>query len=345
MRGELPEALLPQEPGAQHSSLDDDDSVPELWGSRPDRLHEVRPQERVQRHAVEQIGDSAPFLPSLDVPVPLVGEQLVEVYKLLDVAVPEQVIEVPKIFVDDIPSRLSVRGRVGGCADAVPCSCSCAAFGGPAGGSAADRASGCPVFCGCGWVRLAADLWTCGGLLVEGGLLPPGCTARPGRDRNTGPPTLADVAVVDVPVNMQHKFQQSGMHSVVVQKTTEIPQLQFLDLVVVPVLCNDTFWYIQCRKLWNCRRCSSCGVVDVTVIIKLVPAVQSHVSRAIQSDRVPDIPVMLTVQFLNKVVDMVVYGSCPWFDSAEQLRSPTTSSTSQFQNSGSALDPVIDRAQ
>ena len=34
----------------------------------------------------------------------------------------------------------------------------------------------------------------------------------------------------------------------------------------------------------------------------LVPAVQSHVSRAIQSDRVPDIPVVLTVQFLNKVV-------------------------------------------
>ena len=31
------------------------------------------------------------------------------------------------------------------------------------------------------------------------------------------------------------------MHSVVVQKTVEIPQLQFLDLVVVPVLCNDKF--------------------------------------------------------------------------------------------------------
>ena len=138
--------------------------------------------------------------------------------------------------------------------------------------------------------------------------------------------TLADVAVVDVPVYMQHKFQQSlvlrsvhqqsggysscytetGMHSVVVQKTVEIPQLQFLDLVVVPVLCNDKFWYRQCRKLWNCRRCSSCGVVDVLVIILLVPAVQSYVSRAIQSDRVPDIPVMLTVQFLNKVVDMVL---------------------------------------
>ena len=129
------------------------------------------------------------------------------------------------------------------------------------------------------------------------------------------------------------------------QKTVEIPQLQFLGLVVVPVLCNDKCWYRQCRKLWNCRRCSSCGVVDVAVIILLAPAVQSYVSLEIQSDRVPDIPVMLTVQFLNKVVDMVVYDSCPSFDSAEQLRSPTRSSTSQFQNSGSASDSVIDRAQ
>ena len=39
------------------------------------------------------------------------------------------------------------------------------------------------------------------------------------------------------------------------------------------------------------------------MIILLVPAVQSYVSRAIQSDRVPDIPVM---QFLNEVVDMVL---------------------------------------
>ena len=57
---------------------------------------------------------------------------------------------------------------------------------------------------------------------------------------------------------------------------------------------------------------------------------------------------MLTVQFLNKVVDMidcvrqlVAHGS----DSAEQLRSPTRSSTSLFQNSGSASDSVIDGAQ
>ena len=36
-------------------------------------------------------------------------------------------------------------------------------------------------------------------------------------------------------------YTETGLHSVVVQKTFEIPQLQFLDLVVVPVLCNDKF--------------------------------------------------------------------------------------------------------
>ena len=48
---------------------------------------------------------------------------------------------------------------------------SCVAYGGPAGGGAADRASAFRVFRGCGWVRLAASLWAYGGLLVEGGLL------------------------------------------------------------------------------------------------------------------------------------------------------------------------------
>ena len=33
----------------------DDDSVPELGDTRPDRLADVRPQDRVQRHTVEQI--------------------------------------------------------------------------------------------------------------------------------------------------------------------------------------------------------------------------------------------------------------------------------------------------
>ena len=46
---------------------------------RPDRLVDVRPQERAQRRTVEQLADAASGLPALDAPVPLVVEQLVAV--------------------------------------------------------------------------------------------------------------------------------------------------------------------------------------------------------------------------------------------------------------------------
>ena len=49
----------------------------------PDRLSDVRPQEQVQRHNVEQLVDSPPVVPSLDAPVPLMAEQLVDVLSLV----------------------------------------------------------------------------------------------------------------------------------------------------------------------------------------------------------------------------------------------------------------------
>ena len=83
----------------------------EPGGSRPDRLAGVRPQERVQRHTVEQIVDAVPGLRTLDTPVPLVVEQLVDVLQFFDALlhVAEQVIDVPKIILEDIPSRTSLR--------------------------------------------------------------------------------------------------------------------------------------------------------------------------------------------------------------------------------------------
>ena len=68
-------------------------------GSRPDRLAGVRPQERVQQHPVDQIVDTAPALPILDVPVPLMGEQLVDVLRFFDTLCPvaEQVIDVRRL--------------------------------------------------------------------------------------------------------------------------------------------------------------------------------------------------------------------------------------------------------
>ena len=72
---------------------------------RPDRLFEVRPQERNQRRTVEQMVDSSLVVPSLDIPVPQMVAQLADVLKQFDFQVPEQVIDVPKIYLEDFRTR------------------------------------------------------------------------------------------------------------------------------------------------------------------------------------------------------------------------------------------------
>ena len=81
----------------------------ELGGTRPDRLIEVRPQERDQWCTVVQIVDSPQVVPSLDVPAPQMENQLVEVCRQLDMLIPEQAIEVRKT---SSSSRHSRRRRV-----------------------------------------------------------------------------------------------------------------------------------------------------------------------------------------------------------------------------------------
>ena len=83
----------------------------ELSGTRPPPLVEVRPQDRVQQHTLEHAFDICPFMQMLDAPVPLTVEQLVDVLQIVDalVLVAEQVIEVPKIILENILSRLSCR--------------------------------------------------------------------------------------------------------------------------------------------------------------------------------------------------------------------------------------------
>ena len=70
---------------------------------------------------MDQIVDTAPALPILDVPVPLMGEQLVDVLHFFNTLFPvaEQVIDVPKISQEPCASLVS-----------------CATAGGTAGGSA-----------------------------------------------------------------------------------------------------------------------------------------------------------------------------------------------------------------
>ena len=100
----------PQAAGTVYYPMDVDD-VPAARGSRPDRLLDVSgPQERVQRRTMEQIVDCVPVVPLLDVPVPQMVDQLVEVLRPVDTMVPEQVIDVPKITSQDvIPQRVVLR--------------------------------------------------------------------------------------------------------------------------------------------------------------------------------------------------------------------------------------------
>ena len=78
------------DPGSPHCTE-------EPGGARPDRLSEVRPQDRDLWRTVDQIVDAVPGLPALDVPVPQMVDRPLVLLAAFDVLVPEQVIEVPKV--------------------------------------------------------------------------------------------------------------------------------------------------------------------------------------------------------------------------------------------------------
>ena len=65
----------------------------EPGGVRPGSVTDPAPQVRVERHVVEHTIEACSFVHILDAPVP----QLVEAFRHLDLHVPEQAIEVPKI--------------------------------------------------------------------------------------------------------------------------------------------------------------------------------------------------------------------------------------------------------
>ena len=83
--------------GTAYDALRSHKPVTSAGGLRPLPLVEGRPQERFQRHTVEQIADSVPVVPVLFMVEPQVVVQLVDILSPLDFRVAEQVIEVPKI--------------------------------------------------------------------------------------------------------------------------------------------------------------------------------------------------------------------------------------------------------
>ena len=75
-----------------------------VLAAQPDRLLEVRPQERVLRRTAKQNVDVFTY-PLLDVLEPQMGDQLVEVLRKIDTRSSHQAIEVPKVFPDSAPLR------------------------------------------------------------------------------------------------------------------------------------------------------------------------------------------------------------------------------------------------
>ena len=90
---------------AEYFELSSDEEVASARGSRPAPLWEPRPQDRVERHHGEHIDEICPFVPILDVSEPQMGAQVVEFLHAIDTAIPEQVIEVPRLSPDRIPLR------------------------------------------------------------------------------------------------------------------------------------------------------------------------------------------------------------------------------------------------
>ena len=108
--GRVLEDALPQAAGARYFAMDAGEDVGEAPAAeRPAPLLEVRPQERVQQHTVEQIVDPVPLVPLLHDVVPQMVEQLVDILAPLDFRVAEQVIEVPKIVCPPRAARTVLR--------------------------------------------------------------------------------------------------------------------------------------------------------------------------------------------------------------------------------------------
>ena len=98
-------------------------AVPRLVGSfpvdeftayvarRPLPLVEVQPSVRAQRHIVEDLGELAPLVQILDLPVPQTVDFVTDILRLLDRLVAEQVIAVPTVSCSSCPLRSRVPNR------------------------------------------------------------------------------------------------------------------------------------------------------------------------------------------------------------------------------------------
>ena len=187
-------------------------------GGRPASLAEPPgPQERVPQRTLEPMLETFVLVPSLDAPLPQPMGQLVEVLKLIDTVVPEQVIDVPKITSQDVISQGAVL-RVPQMAEQLV-----DAFDDFELVEEEEEESYFRP-------RVVPCLRSGGGLLVDDRHIH--CPVDPSGGVHPGQGGIEKLAavetlVVDVPVIMQPAFLQSVL----------VPQVQFLDRMLdIPVM-------------------------------------------------------------------------------------------------------------
>ena len=196
----------------------------------------VRPQERVLRHTVEQFGYVAPGLPALHVPVPQTVGKLEDVLKIVDLFLPVQEIDVPKISSLSRPPPRRV----------LPVPHTAEQLVDVPSPAWMRLALGCDAAGRCVDLRVAAVhgvYWSVEGTRHTQMTPPP--------SRQGSPPAQGGIfllgnaeaaAPLDVPVTMQLKFQQSFV------EFFKVPQLQFIDRVVVISVAPQ-------RQVSQCKLC------------------------------------------------------------------------------------------
>ena len=85
------------------------ENFPVVVARRPPPLVDVRPSSCVQRHIMEDLGELAPSVQLLDLPVPQMVENVTDtLLRILDFPIAEQVIAVPTVSCASCPSRSRV---------------------------------------------------------------------------------------------------------------------------------------------------------------------------------------------------------------------------------------------
>ena len=240
VHGQIPGAPPPQAAGTQYFAMDVDE-VPAAGGSRPDRLAPVSgPQERVQRHFVQQLVEPVRGVPVLDAPVPQLVEKLEDVLKIFDFLVPVQEIEVPKI---SSPSRpppprvVPVPQPAEQLVDVPLPEWMRLALGSDAAGRVWT----------CVWKQSTGVYWCLEGTQHTQLARLEGFTASPGRYKGVRPVGASD------PVHLQsvgHSccVAETSTHSAQLCRRPEIRQVQFLGGCRRARCCATTvLWFRQCR--------------------------------------------------------------------------------------------------